>query len=148
MRRGVYRPAARLFAGATVTAAAALFALPHALVTRTQYCVAAWMGGGTYVGALPPTGWAEASTGPSYHWNISDRPRPPTFSVALVPAGRATSCGCAVMTGAVHAATMSTAATALSAVPHRFVARSQYVVGAKIGGVTSCAALPLGAGCD
>ena len=40
-----YFPAARLFAGgATVTAAATLFALPQGLVTRTQYCVAALIG--------------------------------------------------------------------------------------------------------
>src|SRR5258707_1034101 len=79
-------PAALLFPpAATVTAAALLFALPHALVTRTQYCVAALTGGVTNVGALPPTGWVKSSTGPSYHWNMSDVPVTPTLSVAAVP---------------------------------------------------------------
>ena len=64
----IYLPAARLFAGAaTVTAAALLFALPQALITRTQYCVAALTGGVTKFGALPPTGWVKSSAGPWYH---------------------------------------------------------------------------------
>ena len=68
--------------------------------------------------------------------------------MALVPASTATSCGCAVITGAAQAATMSTMATALSTVPQRFVARNQYKAGANSGGVTSCCALPLVAGVD
>src|SRR5437667_2824258 len=88
----LYLPAARLFAGgATVTAAATLFALPQGLVTRTQYCVAALIGGVTNAGALPPTGWVKSSAGPRYHWYASDVPLAPTLSVALVPASTATS---------------------------------------------------------
>src|SRR5436190_20394318 len=106
------------------------------------------MGAVTSDAALPPTGWVKSYCGPSYHWYRSEVPVATTVSVALVPGATATLRGCAVICGAVHAATIPTAATMLSSAPQRFDARTQYDVGAKSGGVVSVGELPFGMGCE
>ncbi len=110
--------------GATVTAA--LFTLPQAFVTRTQYCVD--VDGLTMIQlpVAPAIGDAVFPDAPTNHWNVCGV-APVVVMLSSVPPLTARETGPVIVTDE-HGAATDTVMVGLFALPHAFVTRTQYEV--------------------